>query len=171
MITKGTNKEHERELDKILQNLDAGGLELSLQKFEFAKKQQNRMVTIHNKSPGITPLITKTEALMKLENPKTRKQLRSFLGSVHHLAKFIPNLAELSKPIPPLLKKNTEPKNNKLEWKEEHSSAFKNIFLKIHQLIKNKHFDTTKQTRVKCDTSAKGLGASIEQKHSNTCKQ
>ena len=44
--------------------------------------------------------------------------------SVHHLTKFIPNLAELSEPLRPLLKKNTTTKNNKLDWKEEHTSAF-----------------------------------------------
>ena len=110
---------------------------------------------------------------MKLDNPKTLKQFRSFLGSVHHLTNFIPNLAELSKPLRPLLKKTTEIKNNKLGWIEEHRSAFKNIKNKIHQIIENKHFDTTKQTRVKCDASAKGLGASIEQKHNNksNCRQ
>ena len=37
----------------------------------------------------------------------------------------------------------------------------------IHQIIENKHFDTTKKTRVKCDGSAKGLGACKEQKHEN----
>ena len=66
-----------------------------------------------------------------------------------------------------MLKKNPEGKNNKLEWKEEHSSAFQNITNKINQIIENKHFDTTKQTRVKSDATAKGLGASIEQKHNN----
>ena len=46
------------------------------------------MVGIHNNSTGLTPLLTKTEAIMKLDNPKTLKQLRSFLGSVHHLTKI-----------------------------------------------------------------------------------
>ena len=113
-----------------------------------------------NNSPGY-----KTEAITKLDNTKTLKQLRSFLGSVHHLTKFIPNLAKLSETLRPLLKKNPESKNNQLDWKEEHSSAFNNIKTKIHQIIENKHFDTSKQTRVKCDASAKGLGACIKQKH------
>ena len=32
-----------------------------------------------------TPLVAKTEAIMKLEHPKTLKQLRSFMGGIHHL--------------------------------------------------------------------------------------
>ena len=139
------------------------GLAINLQKYKFAKNIIEWLGFTITPS-GITPLITKTEAITKLDNPKTLKQLRSFLGSVHHLTKFIPNLAKISEPLRALLKKNPEAKNNKLDWKAEHSSAFNNNKAKIHQIIDNKHFDTTKQTRVKCDASAKGLGACIEQK-------
>ena len=166
VITKGSIREHELELDKILNRLNNEGLAINLQKCEFAKNVIEWLGFTITPS-GITPLITKTEAITKFDNPKTLKQLRSFLGSVHHLTKFIPNLAKLSEPLRPLLKKNPDAKNNKLDWNDEHSIAFNNIKAKIHQIIENKHFDTTKQTRVKCDASAKGLGACIEQKHDN----
>ena len=45
--------------------------------------------------------------------------------------------------------------------------AFENIKQKIKQIIEDKHFDTTKETRIKCDASNKGLKASIERKHDN----
>ena len=151
-------------MDKILKRLENEGLAINLQKCEFAKNIIEWLGFTITPS-GITPLVTKTEAITKLDNPKTLKQLRSLLGSVHHLTKFIPNLAKFSEPLRPLLKKNPESKNNKLDWREEHSLAFNNIKSKIHQIIENKNFDTTKQTRVKCDASAKKLGAGIEQKH------
>ena len=161
VIIKGTIKEHELELDKILQKLDLEGLAISLQKCEIAKNTIEWLgFTIT--PTGITPLVTKTEAIMKLDNPKTLKQFRLFLGSLHHLTMFTLNLAELSEPLRPLLKKNTMTKNNKLDWKEEHKTAFNESKNKIHHIIENKHFDTTKPTRVKCDASAKGLEASIE---------
>ena len=115
---------------------------------------------------GTTPLIAKTEAIMKLEHPKTLKQLRSFMGSIHHLKIFIPKLAELTEPLRPLLKKQDN-KNKRLNWNEIHSQVFEKITQKIKQIIENKLFDTTKETRIKCDASDKGLGASIEQKHDN----
>ena len=88
--TKGFIKEYEQELDKILQQLDAEGIVIGLQKYEFAKNTIEWLgFTIT--PTGITPLITKTEAIIKLDNPKTLKRLRSFLGSVHHLTKFISN--------------------------------------------------------------------------------
>ena len=88
------------------------------------------------------------------------------MGSIHHLIKFIPKLAELTEPLRPLLKKIGN-KNNRLKWNETHSKRGTNIKQKIKQIIENKHFDTTKETRIKCDASNKGLGASIEQKHGN----
>ena len=88
------------------------------------------------------------------------------MGSIHHLIKFIPKLAELTEPLRPLLKK-TGNKNNRLNWNETHSKTFTNIKQKIKQIIENKLFDTTKEARIKCDASNKGQGANIEQKHSN----
>ena len=126
VITKGSIRDHEKELDKILKKLNNEGIAINLQKAEVAKTNIEWLGFTITPS-GITPLITKTEAITKLDKPKTLKQLWSFLGSVHHLTKFIPNLAELSERLWPLSKKNPESKNNKLDWKEEYSSAFNNI--------------------------------------------
>ena len=45
----------------------------------------------------------KTEAITKLQHPKTFRQLKIFMVSVHHLKKFIPDLAQLCTPLRPLL--------------------------------------------------------------------
>ena len=125
------------------------------------------MVGFHNNSHRNYTIHNKNLRSLKLDNPKTLKHLRSFLGSVNHLTKFIANLVELSEPLRPLLKNNTESKNNKLDWKEENSSVFQNIKKESQKITENKHFDTTKQTQLKCDASATGLGKTIEQKHNN----
>ena len=57
---------------------------------------------------GITPLETKTAAILILTAPKNLKRLRAILGSVHYLSKFIPNLSQLCHPLRPLPKKNTK---------------------------------------------------------------
>ena len=165
VITKGALNEHENEPDKIMEKLDKENLAMNLQKCEFGK---NTIEWLGFKitPQGTTPIVTKTEAIMKLEHPKTLKQLQSFMGSIHHLIKFIPKLAELTEPVRPLLKK-TDNKNNRLKWNDTHSQTFTNIKQRIKQTIENKHFDTTKETRIKCDASNKGLGASIKQKHGN----
>ena len=96
VITRGSLREHEKELDKILKRLDNEGLAINLQKCEFAKIIEWLGFTIT--PSGINHSLQKQKPS---RNPITvkHKQLRSFLGSVHHLTKFIPNLAKLSEPF------------------------------------------------------------------------
>ena len=69
VITKGSLNEHENELNKILEKLDKENLAINLQKCEFGKNTIEGLG--FKKTPqGITPLITKTEAILKPENPK-----------------------------------------------------------------------------------------------------
>ena len=86
------------------------------------------------------------------------KPLRSFLGSVHHLSKFITNLAKICHPLRPLLKKY-----EKFIWNENHQTHFEHIKTTIANAKKNTHFNPTLETRVKCDASRQGLGAALEQ--------
>ena len=76
---------------------------------------------------GITPTKKNCESINKLETPKTLKQPRSFIGCIHHLIKFTPQLAEMSEPLRPLLSKNNTKAQNKLDWKNEHTFAFDKI--------------------------------------------
>ena len=87
------------------------------------------------------------------------------MGSIHHLIKFIANLATLSAPIRPLLSSSASKK--KLEWNDKHSAAFKNIKNAIQNIKEQKHFNINNETRVKCDASKEGLGACLEQKENN----
>ena len=81
-----------------------------MQKVEWLEFNKNREGTI--------PLIKK----WRLSSPKTFKQLKSFMGSIHQLLRYIPKLAQTAAALRPLLK-NTE-KNKPLDWSPEHSTAF-----------------------------------------------
>ena len=107
---------------------------------------------------GVKPIESKTAAFAEIRAPKTLKQLRSFLGSVHHLSKFIPNLAKICHPLRPLLKKN-----EKFIWNETHQTHFEHIKTVIANARENTHFNPTLETRIKCDASRQGLGAALEQ--------
>ena len=65
IATKGKLKEHEEAVDMVLNKLDTEGLAISLQKCEFEKPNIECLglkITLY----GVTPLISKTEALQKL---------------------------------------------------------------------------------------------------------
>ena len=166
IITKGSLSDHETELQKVLSRLDEENLAISLHKCEFAATEITWLGYKINPD-GIIPTTRKTEAIMKMETPKTLKQLRSLMGSIHHLQKFIPNLSNISAPLRPLLSHKEKTKNNKLEWNEDHTQAFQQIKNAIAKIIEHKHFDTNRPTRVRCDASKEGLGACLEQNYNN----
>ena len=43
---------------------------------------------------GIKPNKEKVKAILDLEHPENQKQLKSFLGAIQYLAKFLPRLSE-----------------------------------------------------------------------------
>lgn len=65
---------------------------------------------------GITPLSSEIHAILKMPQPKDITQLRSFLGSVNHLMKFLPRprLTDLDYP------RELLQKDSLLQWSTEH---------------------------------------------------
>ena len=95
IISKGTLEKYLNEIEETLERLDNENLAISLHKCQFGLTEITWLGYKIN-SEGIRPPKWKTEAIIQWQNPKTLKQLRSFMGSIHHLVRFIPNLASLS---------------------------------------------------------------------------
>ena len=83
------------------------------------------------------------------------------MGSIHHLTRYLPNLAQTAAALRALLQ-NTE-KKKPINWLPEHNSAFKNIIQLVAKILQNEHFDQHLETRIVCNASNTGLGAALEQ--------
>ena len=158
IVSRGGIEKHLDLVRKCLMKLDLENLRINITKCHLAKKTIEWLS--HNiTQSGVTPLSSKTDAIGKLSAPTKLKKLRSFMGSVHQLGKFIPNLSQLCYPLQPLLKKNS-----KFIWTEEHDKQFSPIKKQITETTENKHFNPELETRIKCDASRKGLGCALEQR-------
>ena len=82
IAAKGTLQEHEENLNKILHKLDNDELAISIQKRDSAK-QLKEWLGLKITEFGVKALISKTETPQKLDQPKTLKQIRSCMGSIH----------------------------------------------------------------------------------------
>ena len=131
IVSRGGIEQHLDLVRKCLIKLDQENRRISLAKCHYSKNKIERLGHSITQT-GITPLSNKTEAIEKISLPSNLKKLRSFMGAVHHLGKFIPNLLQLCYPLRPLLKKNT-----KFVRTEEHEEQFK--------LIKEKIAETTEK--------------------------
>ena len=83
-------------------------------------------------------------------------ELQSFLQFIQYLAKFIPNLSEVTASLRQLLEKEVS-----WHWEEAHEAAFN----KLKDLVANapvlRYFDPKQPLTLSVDASSKGLGAVI----------
>ena len=157
IVSKGSLTEHKSYVMKCLQRLEDENLRINLANCQFGKLETD-WLGYHISQSGFLPLESKTAAILTLEAPKTLKKLRSFLGSVQYIGKFIPNLAQKSHPLRPLLKKSS-----KILWTTEHENCFIEIKNRTANATTNSHYNPQLEIRVKCDASRTGLGAALEQ--------
>ena len=132
-------------------------LRINIPKCHFGKLEINWLGN-HISQSGISPLESKTAATLALAAPKTQTKLRSFLGTVHYIGKCIPNLAQVSHPLRPLLKKTS-----KFICTEEHEKCSNEIKDRILNATANSHYNPQLEARIKSDASRSGLGAALEQ--------
>ena len=107
IISHGTKEQHIDKLKRVLDKLDQENMDIYVNKCKFCCKEVEWLGFVINEY-GTIPMHKKTDAITKLHHPTTFKQLKSFMGSVHHLNKFIPNLAQLCAPLRPLLSSSSK---------------------------------------------------------------
>ena len=151
IVIKGVLEEHKSYVMNCLKRLDDENLRINIPKCHFGKLEID-WLGYHITQLGISPLESKTAAILAPAAPKTLEKLRSFLGLVNYIGKLIPNLAPS---LRPLLKKTS-----KFIWTEEHEKCFNEIKDCMVNATANSHRNPQLETRIKCDASRSGTRSS-----------
>ena len=93
-----------------------------------------------------------------MKQPNNEKELKSFLGAIQYLSKYMDNLSAQTDSSRQLLKKDTE-----WLWTEEHTRAFENLKQKITEIPCLAHYNSDYQNVITTDASTRGLGATLWQ--------
>ena len=101
-------------------------------------------------------------AKKELKRPNNEKELKSFLGAIQYLSKYIKNLSAQTDSLRQLLKKDTE-----WTWTEKHTKAFENLEQKITEIPCLAHYNLDYPKVITIDASTKGLGATLWQEQPN----
>ena len=153
IVTKGTKEEHEEKVREVFRKLDSRKLQLKEEKCKIAKNEID-WLGFNISEKGIKPLNEKVQGITEKLKPKNLKELRSYLGAVNQLTKFIPGLAQITEPFRDLLKREET-----WQWKEKHDLAFNRVQNSVQQIIKLSHFNRSNKLRIICDASHECLGA------------
>ena len=159
LIFGSTQDEQDNRLHKVLQKLQSHGVTLNKQKCEFSRKRLTFLGHTIDEN-GISPDPQKTNAILKMEKPKSPTEMRRFLGMVSQLSKFTPNVASLTKPLQELL-------SSKKSWRWSHfqDEAFEKVKKELTKPSILALYNPDANTKICSDASSFGLGAVLLQQH------
>lgn len=163
-----TKEQHDEFLRLVKEKLDQFNILLNEEKLEIGKTSVMFMGHVVS-AQGIRPGEGKLDAIKKFRRPESPEEVRSFLGLVTYLGRFIPDLATLSDPLRRLIIEGTTLK--KLNWINSHEDCFQKIKETITTKATLGYFDNKDETIVITDASPVGLGALLIQRDKRTAKE
>ncbi len=106
VVTRGCPVEHATELENVLNKPEQHGYRASAEKSKLFQTEVEWCGYLINAS-GFKPKKTRAEAVIRIDVPKSVKEIKLFLGSVQNLAKFIVNLSAKTESTRKLPRKGT----------------------------------------------------------------
>jgi len=104
----------------------------------------------------------KLTQIQETPRPKTKRQVRAFLGLVGYYRKFVPNFAERAVPLTDLTKKGQP---NVVQWGPAQEQAFRQLREVLAKAPILRLPDLSKPFIVQSDASDTGVGAALLQEH------
>ena len=150
--------EHYNHLRTLFQRLEKFGLIVNVAKCQFGRTEiefLGHRVT----SDNISPLPEKVAAVRDFTEPKTIKDLQTFIGMVNFYHRFLPNAAALMRPLHEAISKSAKT----LKWSAELTKAFENTKEALANATMLQHPVPTVPIALVTDASGVAVGAVVEQ--------
>jgi hypothetical protein len=141
---------------KVLDKLKEHKIPLKLSKCEFHKNKIS-FLGYFVSSEGLAPDLRKVQAIEEWLEPRTVKEVQSFLGLINYYRKFILNFSKIAKPITELTKKDTT-----FNFGKECKEAFKELKERMKAALILRIFDPEKEATVEIDASDKAIGGCLK---------
>ena len=154
-----TWEEHQERLKNILMKVRAAGLLLGPAKCSFGVLEVEYLgTTIKNGMLSVSE--QRVETLRGLPRPSNVTELRSALGAFSFIQRWLPGLAEVSKPLYEAIKGSGR---KPLVWTEEMTEAFKQLKELTASAVALRIPDMKKPFTLVTDGSDKGIGSLLAQ--------
>ena len=158
IVASQTIPEHISKLEAVFKRLADAGLTINPKKSLFFKSSIKYLGHIVDKH-GLRPNNDKIVAITDFPQPKTVKQIKSFLGLIGFYRPFIKNFGKIAIPLTSMLCKDEI-----FEWSKQAEDAFKTLKTAITEapVLIFPHYDLPFELTT--DASSLGLGAVLMQR-------
>ncbi len=150
---------HMEHLRAVLRSLRVAGLTANPRKCAIGRVEV-WYLGFHLGHGQVRPQIDKTAAVAACPSPKTKKEVRQFLGLAGYYRRFIPNFADLTSPLTDLTKKEAP---DPVQWTELCQQALTKVKAALcgGPLLHSPNFDLP--FLLQTEASDRGLGAVLAQ--------
>ena len=156
-LTKDSFDDHLEKLERILARLQQAGLKVNAKKSFFARGELEYLGYWITRD-GIQPMKEKVQSIMNLDEPKTRKELRSFMGLVNYYRDMWIRRSHVLAPLSKLTSKAVP-----FKWGEAQRKAFAMCKRIISKEVILAYPDFSKPFVIHTDASHYQLGGVISQ--------
>ena len=157
ITSTGDYADHLEKVHVVLSRLEKAGFRANVRKCFFARTEIEYLGYWLSRK-GIQPQPKKVEAILRLQAPKTARQLRHFLGMVNFYRDMWRRRSHLIAPLTQLLGKG-----KKFKWEKEHQEAFEEIKSVLSKETLLAFPDFSKKFHIYTDASDHQIGAVIMQ--------
>ena len=166
LIHSYTWDQHVKTLREVFERIRAAGLTIKPSKCSFGHGSVE-FVGHHVGNSTLQVVPGKIEQMMKVEKPRTKKQLRSFLGATGYYRSFVPNYAAIAVA---LTDATAELRPNELVWSDADGPSIRKLktALSTTPILQLPDWDKTFVLRT--DASDEGIGAVLLQEHDSILK-
>ena len=113
VISRGTFEEHLADLDEVMKRLSDAGLKCKIDKCYFAQPEMEYLGYIITKD-GVKPNPKKVQAILDMQSPTNKTEVRHFVGMVQYYRDLWPRRAEILLPLTELTKGKS--KKGPINW-------------------------------------------------------
>lgn len=157
LIHGATEKEHDTTLQRVLEILKDRNMRINEQKSVYSATEVEFLgYCVADK--GIRPTEERVKAILGLQAPSSVTELRSLLGLINFVGRFVPNLSALTFNMRQLLIKDSS-----FQWNEAHDAELEKIKSILGKVESLGYFDPADDTQLVTDASPYGLGAILIQ--------
>ncbi|KAI8506223.1 hypothetical protein Bbelb_156500 [Branchiostoma belcheri] len=152
-----TEEEHNSRFRAMLQRARDKCVKLNPEKVVVAAPEVGYFGHILTKD-GLKPDPKKVRAITSMKAPTNKAEVMTMLGMVNYLAKFTPNLSEVTAPLRELLREDIE-----FVWDDKRKQAFADMKTVVAEASTLSYYDPHKEATLQVDASKYGLGAVLMQ--------
>jgi len=164
VVFSQSEQEHVRHVATLLQTLQRHGLKCNPEKIQLAAGEVDYLG--YRIAPGrfIRPGKAKVDSIKNWQLPRTKKQIRQFVGLCSFFRRTIPDFARRASPLHKLIKKDSPFKDGQ-ELPLEAKQAFQFLQRTLCSSPCLRPVDFNKQFILTTDASKEGMGAVLSQNH------